>query len=113
MTGSLYTVYMTGTAGNSIGLFYIGNGQISGIDVGGMKYEGNYTVEEKGNYKGVLTFIVPENQQLITGQKSVTEQRIDMPLYLPSDFWLNGRVIRIETPLGSLNAVFEKHKGIN
>jgi hypothetical protein len=47
-TPALYIAYLTGTAGISMALFYIGKGVIAGGDVGGMRYDGIYQTAEDG-----------------------------------------------------------------
>jgi hypothetical protein len=106
---TLYIAYMTGSTGSSIGLYYIGDGQIAGIDVGGMKYEGIYRIESDGSYDGILSYTVPISTQLITGTATAEEKRIEAPIKLPPEFW-NGQIVRIDTPLGAVNARFEKLK---
>jgi hypothetical protein len=109
---ALYVAYLTGVAGQSIGLFYIGDGLIFGIDVGTMQYDGSYTTTEDGSMQGVIEYVVPAGVPLITGAPAgVTSTRIAMKLNLPVGFD-DGRVITLETPLGPVNAKFEKAKDI-
>jgi len=42
MAKALYVAYFTGVAGQSIGLFYIGDGMLVGVDVATMQYDGSY-----------------------------------------------------------------------
>lgn len=106
--GDLYIVYFTAAAGNSIGLFYVGNGLVEGVDVGGIKYSGKYAEDpDTHNLVGVVTFSVPANASLITGLTAGPNPvQIPVPLNLPSNFG-NGSVVRIETPTGPVNARFE------
>lgn len=100
---------MTGSAGSSVGLYYFGEGQIAGVDAGGMKYDGIYRIESDGSYEGILSYIVSPSTQLITGTATAEEKRIEAPIKLPPEFW-NGQIVRIDTPLGAVNARFEKLK---
>ena len=108
----LYFAYLTGVAGQSLGLFYIGDGTITGIDVGTMRYDGTYTTLDDGSLQGTLEYSVPAGVSLITGAPVGTAPaRIAARLHLPADFD-DGRVVAIETPLGPVNAKFEKAKDI-
>ena len=112
MRAALYAAYLTGTAGQSIGLFYIGDGILAGIDVGTMKYDGAYTTNPDGSLEGAIEYIIPAGGPLITGgTPSVSTARITVPLKLPVGFD-DGRVITINTPLGPVNARFEKVKDL-
>jgi hypothetical protein len=58
---------MTGQAGNSLGLFYIGDGSVYGIDVGLARYEGKYSQKDnRSPLIGTVEVTLPQNVQLIT-----------------------------------------------
>jgi hypothetical protein len=112
MSKAIYIAYLTGIAGQSIGLFYIGDGILAGVDVATMQYNGSYTTNSDGNLEGVVEYVLPAGASLITGAPAGTAPvRISVKLTLPSDF-ANGDTITIETPLGPVNAKFEKLKDI-
>jgi hypothetical protein len=103
----IYAAYMTARAGNSILLLVIKDSKITGVDVGGLKYDGQFKETEKGFHFSVV-YLIPAGATLITGSLPPTSpQHIPLELDLPKDF-ANGQTIRIETPLGPLNARFEK-----
>ncbi|WP_342362240.1 hypothetical protein [Terrarubrum flagellatum] len=106
---SFYAAYFTGAAGSSIGLFFIGDGIIAGVDVGGIRYDGSFKTSKKGGaLEGVVEFIMPPGATLITGiSGGAQETRVPVPIHLPSNF-ADGQVIRIETPAGPVNVRFEK-----
>jgi hypothetical protein len=109
---ALYVAYLTGVAGQSIGLFYIGDGLIAGVDVGTMQYDGSYTTEEDGSMQGAIEYVIPGGVSLITGAPAgVAPTRVTVKLNLPAGFD-DGRVVTIETPMGPVNAKFEKVKDI-
>jgi hypothetical protein len=110
---ALYIAYFSGVAGNSVGLFFIGNGIISGIDVGGMKYDGNYKFnQESKRLEGEIRFVIPAGEALITGLTGGNKEiEIKSPLALPENF-ADGSVVPIKTPAGNVNARFEKLKEI-
>ena len=112
MSRALYAAYLTGTAGQTIALLYIGDGILAGVDVGTMKYEGAYTKNLDGSLDGAIEYTVPAGSPLITGGTPATSPtRISLPIKLPAGFD-DGRVITINTPLGPVNARFEKVKDI-
>jgi hypothetical protein len=112
MAKALYVAYLTGVAGQSLGLFYIGDGVLAGIDVGTMQYDGAYTTKPDGSLEGAVEYVLPAGVSMITGAPAaVAPTRVSTKLTLPAGFD-DGRVITIETPLGPVNAKFEKLKDI-
>ena len=111
MKPAIYVAYFTALTGQSVGLFYIGSGIISGVDVGGIQYDGNYTVDSTdGSLHGMVTFVLPPNIPLITGVVGGSmPTRIPVELNLPADFG-DGKTVTISTPTGPVNARFEKTK---
>lgn len=112
MPKALYVAYMTGAAGQSIGLFYVGDGIIAGVDMGTMKYSGAYTTNPDGGIEGIVEYVIPAGVPIITGATTgATPARVSAPLKLPPDF-NDGRVVTVDTPLGPVNAKFEKIREI-
>jgi hypothetical protein len=110
MAKALYVAYFTGVAGQSIGLFYIGDGVIAGIDIASMQYDGTYATAADGSLDGTVDYVLPAGTALITGAPAVaTPMRVAVRLNLPPDFD-KGHTITIETPTGPINARFEKVK---
>lgn len=105
---ALYAAYLSGAAGKSLALFYIGDGVIAGVDVGGVTYDGHATYEKDGSLQGAVRFTAPPGMPLITGISGPTNPTVvSIPISLPPGF-ADGAVTRIETPMGPLNARFEK-----
>lgn len=112
MPGALYAAFFTGVAGQSIGLFYIGNGLLAGIDVATTQYDGSYSTKPDGSIEGVVEYVLPAGVSSITGSPTgVAPTRISLNLMLPVGFD-DGRVVAIQTPVGPLNAKFQKIKEI-
>ena len=110
MPKALYAAYFTGIAGQSMGLFYIGDGVIAGIDVSTMQYDGAYSTTSDGALDGTVDYILPAGVPLITGTPAGTvPMRVAVKLNLPPHFD-DGRIITIDTPTGPVNARFEKVK---
>lgn len=106
-----YLVYATGRAGHSILVVVIREGTIVGADVGGMKYDG--TIKDDGQgYVCSVVYVVPPGAVLITGAPAPTAPlRVPVSFNLPKGF-ADGRVIGINTPMGPVNAKFEKVRDI-
>jgi len=104
-----YAAYFTGVVGNSMGLFVFRDGVITGVDVGGMHYDGTYTIDGvRSLLTGKITYVIKPGHALITGASAGSEPiRVDFPLELPTGF-ADGRVLSIPTPSGAVNAKFEK-----
>lgn len=112
MARAIYVAYLTGVAGQSVGLFYIGDGLIAGVDVATMQYNGTYRTNDDGSLDGNVEYVLPPNVSLITGSPpGVAPAKVSLKLILPKGFY-DGRTIKIETPLGPVNARFEKLKDI-
>jgi hypothetical protein len=111
MDKSLYIAYVTGAVGNTIALYYIGDGILAGVDAGGTKYDGTYRIEDDGSYKGSLTYIIPRGVPVITGQVTTEEQTVQLPFLLPKKFW-DGQVVRLDSAIGPVNVKFEKLKDL-
>jgi hypothetical protein len=111
MDKALYVAYLTGAAGQTMALIYIGGGIIAGIDVGTMQYDGSYAVRPDGSLEGTVEYVTPSGTTLITGVGLSTPTKVPMRLHLPASF-ADGRVITFETPFGKVNARFEKLKDL-
>ena len=103
-----YAAYLTGRAGNGLLLFAIRGPTFIGVDGGGVKYDGRIEIDDLG-LKCTIVYVIPAGTpNLITGASPpATDQRIPLEFILPKDFW-NGQVVGITTPLGPVNARFQK-----
>ncbi|KAA3451642.1 hypothetical protein C7I87_06450 [Mesorhizobium sp. SARCC-RB16n] len=104
-----YTAYFSGMAGNSIGMFVFKEGVVVGADAGGGRYDGEYALTDDGKYiEAKIHFTLTMGSQSITGLSADVEPLgVDVPLRLPVEFNRTD-VHRIETPLGPINAKFDK-----
>jgi hypothetical protein len=80
-------------------------------DDGSDIYDGAYKTERDGSMEGAVEFVLPPGVALITGAPAEAPTRVSVRLYLPAGFD-DGRTVAIETPLGPVNARFEKLKDI-
>ncbi|CDN54217.1 Hypothetical protein RG1141_CH18770 [Neorhizobium galegae bv. officinalis bv. officinalis str. HAMBI 1141] len=107
-----YSAYFTGIAGNSMGMFVFRDGVLAGADIGGGRYDGVYALSPDGKkIISNINFILPVGSFPITGVASETQpMSVSMTLELPIEFNRHD-VHRLETPLGPINAKFEKIRG--
>ena len=109
----MYAAYFTGVTGNSMGMFIFQHGLITGADVGGGRYDGTYIVSENGSkIIGNVKFVLPVGNFSITGFAAETDPIVvDVNIDIPID--LNRHdVHRIDTPLGPINAKFDKIRSL-
>ena len=109
MEEGFYAIYYTGVAGTGFGLFVLSKGVITGVDVGGGTYDGEYQVDrESGTLDGELKFNVPPGLPLVTGHPAQAEAFIlKIPLKLPVN--LGGeQPMTVQTPTGPVNVVMKK-----
>jgi len=94
-------------------MLVISKGTLVGADITGMKYDG--TIARKSDDSGFVcsvVYIIPPGIPLITGAPPPAQpQRIPLQFELPMNF-ADKRVVLIETPLGPVNARFEKIRDI-
>lgn len=108
-----YTAYLTGIAGQSVGIFVFSNGRIVGADAGGGCYDGEFSLSGDGStILADVKFTMKKGGALITGASSdTTNDMIPIKLSLPC-FIHSNQVHRLETPIGPINAKFEKIRGM-
>ncbi len=107
-----YAAYFTGIAGQSIGMFVFLDGKIAGADAGGGRYDGTYAISDDGqNIVADVRFSLSAGGMSITGVTSgAAPMSIPVKLMLPVDLQPH-QVHRLETPMGPVNAKFEKVRG--
>ena len=110
----IYVGYIAGRAGNNVVLLMIRNERLVGADVGGMKYDGE--VHPKGDGPGFscrVSYTIPPGTPLITGPGPVgAPTDVTLNFDLPANF-AEGPVVRIDTPMGPLNAKFSKLRDLD
>ncbi len=108
-----YTAYFTGVAGQSIGMFVFLEGKIAGADAGGGRYDGTYDVSVEGDHiVADVRFSLSPGGMSITGATSgAAPMSVPIKLMLPTDLQPH-QVHRLETPIGPVNAKFEKIRGM-
>jgi len=104
-----YAAYMTGRTGQSVLLFAIKDGRLTGVDVGGMRYDGHVDPKPDGSgFSCRVSYTIIPGTSLITGAGPVaTPTDVTVTFDLPTNFG-DGPIIGIQTPTGPLNAKFVK-----
>ena len=82
---ALYAMNYVGQTGTGGGAVYVGNGKIVGIDVGNLRYNGNYT-EHGGRLKGTITLSAPTGGTLVTGAQLPAGSKLSLTLDWPTNF---------------------------
>ena len=84
-SGTLYIVEYSGQSGASgFGMVQLANGLISGSDVVGGHYEGNYVIEN-GRLRGTINMRVPAGVTLVTGFKADADTTVPIAIDLLYD----------------------------
>lgn len=104
-----YVGYFTGATGSSIGMFIFADGKVVGADAGGGKYDGSYElIKNETEMEGTIKFVLPVGNHSITGVLAEIEPiHIEVPIRLPTKINIQD-IHKIETPMGPINAKFEK-----
>jgi hypothetical protein len=87
-----------------IGALCLKRGVVSGIDTGGVRYEGTYT--DKGRLLASIILEVPAGARLATGGKIDKPSRLTLALNLPLDF--HGKKQTLIFQGRPIEVVFEK-----
>lgn len=106
MNSALYAITYSGSASFGGGAIFIGNGKIVGIDVGNMRYHGNYTIEGM-RLKAKATMSAPTGGTLVTGQQLPAGTKLQLTADWPIDF-ANGAQQTIMVEGRPVQVVFEK-----
>jgi hypothetical protein len=104
-----FAAYMAGRAGTTIILFAVKDGRLIGVDMGGMKYDGQIQTKADGaGFSCRISYTILPGIALITGAGPMANPtEITLTFDLPLNF-ADGVIVGIETPTGPLNAKFTK-----
>jgi hypothetical protein len=113
MADGIYRIAFTGAHGSGFGVLALVGGVVAGADVGGVLYDGTYQKEESGDQITLLiTMRVPAGSTPVqTGIAFSSPADIPMTVSLPTDL-AGGAPILIDTPLGKVNVIVTKIRGI-
>lgn len=102
-----YAVFFAGSSGEGYGVFIFRSGRILGADPLGVTFDGQYAIEEDGQIGVQVHVSVPADGQVVQGVTSGPSGiEYDISMMLPADF-AESQFVRVETPLGPVNARFK------
>lgn len=108
MIDGIYTAYMSGAAGQGLGMFVFNAGAIAGADVAGITFAGSYDVRDD-RAVGMVEYVMPAASLSITG---ASFEQASGPIRVPIDLPIEidpRTTYRINTPIGPLNVKFVKN----
>jgi hypothetical protein len=109
-----YRITFTGRAGSGFGILVLDRGNMAGADVAGSLYDGTYTEDPEGDsFHFQITMNAPAG---------ITPVQTGIPIAAPLMLPFNGAVRRadigspvptlVQTPLGPVNVLFQKIRGL-
>jgi hypothetical protein len=107
-----YAVKMSGDEGQGYALIVFKDGTVTGVDPLGVRFDGGYGAStEDGFYEVDIKVTVPPNGMVIQGVSTGQAGLVyNVSMSLPADF-AKRDYLRVETPLGAVNAKFERLRG--
>jgi hypothetical protein len=114
MIDGIYAAYFSGGRGVSAAMFLFWDGRVAGADIGGMKYDGLYQIDEEAkDVSFAVKYYVNPGDNVISGPNELTEPtEVRLTFTVPLDFYEKDYV-RIDTPFGPVNARFEKLRDLD
>lgn len=107
-----YAAYMTASEGQGFVMLIFANGAIVGVDLGGVLFDGSYSVGEDERLTGNVTVQVPPGLMVIQGASAgPSGLTYTVPVAFGVDS-LSLEYIRLETPLGPVNLKLQKLRGL-
>jgi hypothetical protein len=87
---AFYIMKYFGKVGVGGGTLYIGKGVVVGVDIGGARLEGGYTIES-GRMRGTVRFTAGRGgASLVTGQQLPEGDSFDLSFDFPADSFADG-----------------------
>jgi hypothetical protein len=109
MLNGFYALYYTGRTGSGFGVIVLKDGIVTGADVSGGLFDGEYTIhEDRGVFEGTIRMPVPPGISLVTGAApSPNPYTQQIPISFPLD--LNqGKPVLVQTSTGPVNLILKK-----
>lgn len=109
MLNGFYALYYTGRTGNGFGVIALKDGIVTGTDVTGGLFDGEYTIhEDRGVFEGTIRMTVPPGVSLVTG---TAPSQVSYMQEIPISFPLKidpTHPVQVQTPTGPVNIVLKK-----
>jgi hypothetical protein len=106
MKPALYAMTYAGSDDVGGGAIFIGNGKVSGIDAGNVRYHGTY-IEEGGRLKLNAVLSTPTGATLVTGDEIPAGTKLQLTADWPADF-KEGQHLQILVAGKPVTVSFEK-----
>jgi hypothetical protein len=106
MKPALYAMTYAGTDDIGGGAIFIGNGKVSGIDAGNVRYRGTYA-ESGGRLKLSAVLSTPTGATLVTGDQIPAGTKLQLTADWPADF-KDGQHLEITVAGKPVTVSFEK-----
>lgn|GEM_PF-5269682 len=106
MKPALYAMTYAGADDVGGGAIFIGNGKVSGIDAGNVRYHGTYT-EQGGRLKLNAVLSTPTGATLVTGDRLPGGTKLHLTADWPADF-KEGQHLEIMVAGKPVTVSFEK-----
>lgn len=106
-----YAVYYTGVAGLGNAVLVFTDNIVSGADTTGGTYDGSYSVGDNNEIEIEIIFTIPAGGLLVTGQSFSEDYAQTITATLRSGF-ADGHSVLVQTPMGPVNAIFKKLRGM-
>jgi hypothetical protein len=106
MDSALYAMTFAGKSDFGGGAVYIGNGKVSGMDAGNLRYRGT-CIERDGRLKLDVVVTAPTGATLVTGDQVPPGTKLQLTADWPADF-RDGQHLEITVAGKPVTVSFEK-----
>ncbi len=109
----IYSAYLSGKSGQGFVMLVFRNDQLTGVDIGGVKYDGSYKQDDNKQIVVTLTVAYPPNALLVQGVRTGPEaDSHQLQFTIPANF-LELPFVRVEAKHGPVNVKFVKLRDLN
>ena len=108
MLDGFYALFYTGKVSSGFAVIVLKNGIVTGADVSGGLYDGEYTINaDRRTVEGTMKLTTPPGVSLVTGAPASEHTYTqEFPVSLLVD--LSEQTVQIQTPTGPVNLKFKK-----
>lgn len=103
-----YAGYFAGGAGNGLAMFVIVDGKISGADMAGVSFDGDFSENKESQLAGTVSVRVPPGVTVVQGITAPAQGlKYEVPFIFPKKFD-EEPFLELRTPLGNVNVRLQK-----